>query len=94
MSAALVNSNVTSAVTAMGSGDWSSAINYLTQAAAYIAAMPTRRAQGDTELEYDSAGIERLIKICRENQSSANGIGATGGVMQFQKVRYVGESSC
>jgi len=93
MSAALVNSNVTAAVAAMGSGDWSSAINYLTQAQAYLVIIP-RSKQGDTEMEFDGAGINQLIAQCRKNLAGANGLGASGGIMQSQKVRYVTEADC
>lgn len=93
MSAETINSKVESAVTAIESGDWSTAISKLMAAKALLSATPDQRHGGNSELRWDRNAINELISECKQQQASASGVGASSGALQFQKIRFVRDTS-
>ncbi|TXH54845.1 MAG: hypothetical protein E6Q97_10030 [Desulfurellales bacterium] len=89
MSAQAINEKVDAAVAAIESGNWSTAITKLMAAKALLAAKSDTRSGSNFELRWDRNAIDGLIEDCRKQQSSASGVGGSGGALQFQKVRIV-----
>lgn len=91
MSASLINEKVTSAVSAIEAGDWSTALSKLTAAKALLSAIPDAKQDVNLELRWDRKAIDSLISDCNRRLSASSGVGATGGMFQFQAVTYAGE---
>jgi hypothetical protein len=80
-----------SAVSAIASGDYASAISYAERALVILATIPNHY-KGQSRLEWDRDSIVSFIENCRKSQSSSVGIGASTGAVQFQYLRAVNES--
>lgn len=87
-----LNALVDAAVSAIGTGDYSTARTKLLQAQAMLAAIPDRR-QGDLELRYIRDTIPNLLRQVN-GLIAATGNGSTTGAIQTTKTRYVQPTDC
>lgn len=73
MSAALINTKVTEAVTAQESGDWDTALSKLRSAAILLAGKPDTDFDGE-KLLWDREAIMNMIEELKRQKSTARGI--------------------
>lgn len=92
MSALLINTHADAAVAHMENGDWAAALKSLLKAKTYLATRPDSKT-GVTELRWNSESIDSLIREVKQQQTAALAATSTGGILQRQKVTYVGEDS-
>lgn len=81
-----------SAISASLSGDYETAIKYAMAAKLTLSAMPDVKSGPEAGTTWDRGAIDSFIADCRRQLSASSGLGASGGMIQFQEVTYANES--